>query len=304
MVIKVGCCGYPVSRKKYYENFDTVELNVTFYRYPNEALLEKWRKEAPVDFEFTVKAHQEISHDQKLKLNDECIKALDQMKHICNKLRSQILLIQTPSSIKPSAEIFRRVEDFFSKAETEGLIIAWETRGPLWEDETVRKKLGELLSRLNITHVSDPLKMLPVYTGDIAYFRLHGLGERMYYYQFTDNELAILYDRIKGFEDSKTVYVFFNNLSMFDDAKRFLQYIRTRKFPKMFDNPGPEAVKKLIEKAGYPISKTLLSKFYGWKIVVWKEGKQVQFMEILKHLPERKYNSADDVLKELARMNI
>jgi len=30
-MIKVGRCGYPVSRKKYYENFKVIEIQKTFY---------------------------------------------------------------------------------------------------------------------------------------------------------------------------------------------------------------------------------------------------------------------------------
>jgi uncharacterized protein YecE (DUF72 family) len=43
-MIKVGCCGYPTSMKKYQENFDLVELNTTFHKYPGPATLTKWRQ--------------------------------------------------------------------------------------------------------------------------------------------------------------------------------------------------------------------------------------------------------------------
>ena len=36
MEIKVGCCGFPVSREKYYKNFDVVGIQQTFYQPPQE----------------------------------------------------------------------------------------------------------------------------------------------------------------------------------------------------------------------------------------------------------------------------
>ena len=60
-MIGVGCCGFPTSMKKYFETFNLVELNNTFYTYPREKTVEDWREKAPGNFEFTVKAHQDIS---------------------------------------------------------------------------------------------------------------------------------------------------------------------------------------------------------------------------------------------------
>jgi uncharacterized protein YecE (DUF72 family) len=65
-MIRVGCCGFPTSTKKYFESFDLVELNRTFYHYPQEKTVEGWRKTAPENFEFTVKAHQDISHKARM----------------------------------------------------------------------------------------------------------------------------------------------------------------------------------------------------------------------------------------------
>ena len=50
-MVKIGCYGFPISMKKYFENFSFLELNSTFYRYPWEKLAEGWRGKAPRDFE-------------------------------------------------------------------------------------------------------------------------------------------------------------------------------------------------------------------------------------------------------------
>ncbi len=61
-MIKIGCCSFPVRREEYYKNFKVVEVQQTFYKPPKLSTAKKWRKEAPKDFEFTVKAFQIITH--------------------------------------------------------------------------------------------------------------------------------------------------------------------------------------------------------------------------------------------------
>jgi uncharacterized protein YecE (DUF72 family) len=60
--IKVGCCGFPTARKNYFQEFNLVEIQETFYRPPSIDGAAKWREEAPQDFEFSLKAWQVITH--------------------------------------------------------------------------------------------------------------------------------------------------------------------------------------------------------------------------------------------------
>ena len=74
----IGCSGfhyrdwrgtfYPVKlpQKKWFdyycEHFKTLELNVTFYRFPQLSFLQNWYQKAPADFRFSVKAPKAITH--------------------------------------------------------------------------------------------------------------------------------------------------------------------------------------------------------------------------------------------------
>ena len=297
-MIKIGCCGYPVSMKKYFENFSLVELNTTFYQYPRISTVEGWRAKAPENFEFTVKAHQDISHKFRLKSEKECLEAFEKMKEICNILKAKILLVQTPASLRPG-----RLEDakeFFSKIPREDLIVVWETRGPAWDKEEARQRLAELLEKLDIPHVVDPFKNTPVYVGKTAYFRLHGLGERLYYYQYSDDELKRLFNIAREYETkAEEVYVFFNNLSMFDDAIRFKHYIEKGKFPSLTKNVGLESVREVLSKTRYPASKSMLLKKVGWKLVEIEKGRQIRLEDVLREIPSKTYNNIDELMKEI-----
>jgi len=298
-MIKVGCCGYPVAMGKYYENFPLVELNTTFYRYPKMSTVAKWREKAPVNFEFSVKAHQDISHNYRLKPQKPCLEAFKKMKKICKTLNAQILLVQTPASFKPGK--LNDARKFFTKIDRENLKLVWETRGSEWEPPIVRRKLAEALKAVGITHVTDPLRILPAYTQDIAYFRLHGLGKRLYYYQHSDEELKELAAIVRHFEaEGKDVYVLFNNLAMFEDGIRFSHYLKTRKFRSITGATGKESIKIVLRKTRYPTSKTLLMKRVGWKLVEPEKGKTARLSELLKDLPPSKtYENAEQVLKDL-----
>jgi uncharacterized protein YecE (DUF72 family) len=74
----VGCSGfhykhwidifYPkgLPQRKWFEYynqyFNTLELNVTFYRFPQLSFLESWYNRSPDDFCFSVKAPKAITH--------------------------------------------------------------------------------------------------------------------------------------------------------------------------------------------------------------------------------------------------
>jgi len=297
-MVKVGCCGFPTSMKKYFENFSLVELNSTFYQYPRMETVEGWREKAPEDFEFTVKAHQDISHKAKLKVEETSLQAFERMKQICKTLSSKILLIQTPGSFRPDK--LADAQKFFREVNRENLVLVWETRGPVWEIPEVHKKLGQALEKLDVTHVTDPFRIWPAYTGEIAYFRLHGLRERMYYYQYSNMELQRLKELIAPYEkEGKGVYVLFNNLSMFEDGVRFMEYLAKGTFPKITCSTGLASIKEVIEKTHYPTSKSMLIKKVGWRLVEVEEGKQVRLSTFLENLPSKSYKNVDDLLKDL-----
>jgi uncharacterized protein YecE (DUF72 family) len=61
--LRVGCCGFPLSLRRYAEEFSVVEVQQTFYQPPALRTLEKWRGAVPGGFEFTLKAWQLITHE-------------------------------------------------------------------------------------------------------------------------------------------------------------------------------------------------------------------------------------------------
>jgi len=145
--VKIGCCGFPVSRKNYYRHFSCVEVQQTFYHPPELATLLRWRREAPQGFEFTIKAWQ--------------------------------LIFQTPPSFRCTAQNKANIKEFFRKIERDGFILGWEPRG--WEGREVQK----LCRQLELVHIVDPFQDESLW-GEITYWRLHGIGGYRYRYSDQD----------------------------------------------------------------------------------------------------------------------
>jgi hypothetical protein len=141
---------------------------------------------------------------------------------------------------------------------------------------------------------------MPAYTGEIAYFRLHGLGKQMYYYQYSDAELQRLKELVTLYKKGgKRVYVLFNNLSMFEDAKRFMEYLSKGVFPRITDAIGLASIREVAERTRYPAFKNMLIKKVGWRLVEVAEGKQARLDTFLTDLASKVYESAEELLKDI-----
>lgn len=228
----VGCCGWPEARSRYFEHFDAVELQDTFYDPPPAGRAAKWRAAAPPEFRFCLKAWQLITHEpssptyRRLKApvaagrrdrfgafrpTDEVFQAWAKTREIADAVAAAVIVFQCPASFRPTVENVRNLENFFGAIERGAFTFAWEPRG-----EWPRELVGDLCRRLALLHCVDPLAGEPVTSGDLAYFRLHGRGG--YRYRYSDEELEEIRRRTGR---SANAYVMFNNTYMKDDALRF-----------------------------------------------------------------------------------
>lgn len=236
--MRVGVCSNP--SKKAFEEFDVLEVQRTFYRIIRENTARRWREKAPKDFEFVVKCFQGITHNYKsptwrrsnidvkeikenvgdLKVNDKTMEFWDYVINIARVLRSKIILVQTPSSFRDTSKNIENVYRFFGSVERGRFRIAVEFRG--WKPENIRKVCEDL----DLIDVFDPL-LRRSETPRFLYIRLHGkIEERRinYKHKYTEEELRKILEVIKDHKP-REVYVLFNNVYMFEDAKRFRMMI-------------------------------------------------------------------------------
>lgn len=235
--IRVGTCGFRSTKEKYAESLDTVEIQQTFYQPPQIKTLETWRESMPAGFEFTLKAWQLITHDPESPTYRRLSKKVAAMdlseagnfrsslivreawevtKASAQALQARTILFQCPSRFTPTRENIRNLKNFFSSLDREGFNLAWEPRGD-WPEETVR----QICEQLNLWHAVDPFKTATA-TPERPYYRMH--GRIRWRYQYEDTELEELATMLSA----PLSYVFFNNVTMLDDAARFDSIVRKR----------------------------------------------------------------------------
>lgn len=113
-----GFVFYPAGTKKsemlaaYSRVFDTIEIDSTLYGIPASTTLEKWHRETPDNFRFSLKFPREITHD--LRLAPESILVMKEFTERARLLEEKlaIMLIQLPPSFegtKENAQNLRRL---------------------------------------------------------------------------------------------------------------------------------------------------------------------------------------------------
>jgi uncharacterized protein YecE (DUF72 family) len=241
-MIHVGTCGFSESMKKYFSDFDTVEIQQTFYKILDLKLLQKWRKIAKEDFIFNFKAFQGITHPYTsrtwkrsnidiskfkekvgyLKPTKEVFEFWRKMVGYAEILKTKVIVIQLPESFKSNNENWENAEKFFRNIERKDFEVGVELRG--WNEDDIKK----FCNKFDVIDVCDLSLRLPTIKREISYFRLHGSyknGKINYYHQYSDEEMREMIEKIKKLK-SKEIFVYFNNVFMLNDSKRFLHLLQ------------------------------------------------------------------------------
>ena len=155
--------------KSYSERLSSVEINNTFYRMPQPALLEGWNKkvEGAGRFVFSLKAPRSISHVSRLK---EAGEGTTRFLQVAATLGARLgpILFQLPPFLRKDVGVLR---DFLALL-PEGLKAAFEFRHPTWFDDEVTTLLSEKGAAL-VAGDPDEGEALPlIATAPFGYLRL------------------------------------------------------------------------------------------------------------------------------------
>lgn len=165
---------YPedINSKDYFEfysiQFRTVEINNTFYQLPEKHEFRKWRKEAPKNFLFAVKANRYITHFKKLKDPKE---PLNNFISHAKLLKSSLgpILFQLPPHWHKDPE---RLENFLNILPKD-YKYAFEFRDKSWFDKDIK----ELLKKYSVgfcIYLMAGYSSPEWITSNLIYIRFHG----------------------------------------------------------------------------------------------------------------------------------
>jgi uncharacterized protein YecE (DUF72 family) len=237
--IHVGCSGWvykhwrgifypeglPQTRwfHRYAEEFDTVEINASFYRLPLEKTFDGWREKAPEGFRYAVKANRFITHLKKLV---GCDAEIERFVDLARRLEHALgpILYQLPPSLHKDLE---RLEAFLAKLPKDVEQVV-EFRHKSWYDEEV----VALLDRHGVGFVSHDLVGLispRSASGRTAYVRFHGAGGK-YWGRYSDESLLEWTDWcLDQVRHGRSVWCYFNNDihgHALDDARTLKSMVR------------------------------------------------------------------------------
>lgn len=191
----------------YAERFHTVELNSSFYKWPNVTAFKSWHHKLPPGFLLSVKAPRHLTHTKRLYAPEKWIEKLMICWHLLADKRA-VLLVQ----LSPNFSFdFERLHYFIAQVPS-WLRMAIEFRHPSWHQAPVFELLEQhgvaycIMSGANLPCILRP-------TAPFVYIRMHGPdNQNLYGGSYTDADLNWWADRIDEWKiGGKEVFVYFNN---------------------------------------------------------------------------------------------
>jgi uncharacterized protein YecE (DUF72 family) len=221
--IRIGCSGwqyrswkgrfYPAGSKPsewlghYVEQFDTVEINRTFYRLPEAATFRAWRQATPPNFLVTVKASRYLTHLRRLRDPDA---PLDRLFTRARALGPKLgpVLYQLPGNLQYDEARLRTFLDALPRSRAPRHVI--EFRHPSW----YRKEVFEWLRRAKVAVCLHDKAGSTLTEGPVepfVYIRFHGTGGH-YHGSYDDRALQAWARRIVRWSEAGVkVFAYFNN---------------------------------------------------------------------------------------------
>ena len=206
-----------------------VEVNATFYRHASPRQAADWRRRVPEAFEFAVKAHHRITHDEALAPTPRAIDALARSLVTAKLLRAPVLVLQAPATLKFPAAKVAEMAQLLSTANRQGIVLALEARAHAAGE--LSPPLERAMRDLDLVDATDYSQQAPRTEHEVGYTRLFGKGEHDRH-EFTDAELRAIDKAGKATEAAK-VFFTFHGVRMYRDAARFLAFKRTGRFPRI-----------------------------------------------------------------------
>ncbi len=276
----------------YSEVFSFVEVNYSFYEYPDSRMVEQWRRMVPNDFTFAVRCHQDLTHRIGLKPVDEAYNVLSKMVTYCEILDAPFLVLETPASYVFNKEEAKEARDLFSSSTLRGVNLVWEIRAP------VTMEALNLMQDFNMIECVDLSTGAPSVESDIVYSRLFGKGKHNIY-QFTDDELLTIDHEIENI-NPRIAALSYHGVKMNMDVARYMQYKKTGTFVPITEFTGVDSARAvLFEDTHFPLSKSELMENQGWKVIDLTLHKRVHLAELLVNIPDKIYNDVDEVAEAL-----
>jgi uncharacterized protein YecE (DUF72 family) len=189
----------------YTEHFDTLELNVTFYRFPTVPILTNWYEKSAAGFRFAVKAPRLITHYKKFTDSERLLDDFYRTVDLGLKEKCGCCLFQLPPAYHYTEERLEKIvnslhPDFNNVMEFRH--VSW------WQEEVYQELTHRNISFCGMSHPDLPKDIIQ--NSQLLYFRFHGEAQ-LYASHYSDQQLQEFAAAITQSGNTKQGYIFFNN---------------------------------------------------------------------------------------------
>jgi uncharacterized protein YecE (DUF72 family) len=187
----------------YAQQFNTVELNAPFYRWPKPATVKTWKRQSPEHFRYSVKVNRTITHDKRFQGTHDLIREFYQIADVLGP-KMGCFLFQLPPNFEFSAE---RLEMILSQLDSAHKNVLEFRHASWWTLEVFAalKKRKIIFCSVSAPKLPDDL----IITAETIYLRFHG-ANRWFYGLYSDQELAAWSAKIAA-NGAKEAWIYFNN---------------------------------------------------------------------------------------------
>lgn len=190
--------------------FDTVEVNVSFYRLPSEALIAAWRAKTPTRFRMALKMWRRITHEKRLRGCDAEVRDFLAIGQLLGSRRGP-LLIQLPPGLHRDDAL---LDAFLASLRGAMGRRRWEAAVEFRHASWLAPEVNALLDRHGVALVLSDHRSCEITEPNgvpLVYIRRHGTSGHCAG-GYSDDELAADAARIRGWlGEGRTVCVYFNN---------------------------------------------------------------------------------------------
>lgn len=182
----------------YASRLQAVELNNTFYRLPQESMVESWKAQVPENFRFSVKASQFITHFKQLKdVANQTRLMLERFSALEDRLG--VVFFRLPPDMKKD---IKRLEKFLKHLPAE-IRAAFQLEDLTWLDDDVFALLRSHNRALCVLDTEEMPASHITKTADWGYVRLRRVN-------YSESELQEWVARMRA-QKWKTTFVFFKH---------------------------------------------------------------------------------------------
>jgi uncharacterized protein YecE (DUF72 family) len=200
--------------KYYSEQFNTVEINASFYHQISIQTYAKWYRAVPKDFVFSVKMSRYLTHIKRL---NDTRESWQKFIAGAGELKGKLgpILFQLPENFKIDV---KKLENLLKgirypigyRIPVRAYKVVFELRHESWFCDDIYSVLKKYNACLVISD-SGKWPSKEVITADFIYIRMHG-PSGLYDSKYTDKQLRQWAERIKKWtREVKDIYVYFNN---------------------------------------------------------------------------------------------